>query len=67
MLACIFVVGENEESGIVKKLGIRRKCHEHTIALPLTNARNEVGGQSGWQKKAEVLLVKILEWYHDER
>ncbi len=67
MFACVLVVRENAESRIFKKLGLRRKCHEHTIARPLTNAGNEVGGQSSWKKKADVLLVVVLDWYHGER
>ncbi len=67
MLACVLVVRENAESRVFKKLGLHRKCHKHTIALPFTNAGNEVGGQSSWKKKADVLLVVVLDWYHGER
>ena len=64
MLSCVLVVGKNAECRVIEKLGLRRERHENTIALPLANCGCEIGGQSGWKKKADVLLVEILERYH---
>ncbi len=64
MLSCVPMVGKNEECGVIEKLRFHRERHENTIALPLANCGYKVGRQSGWKKKANVLLVEILERYH---
>lgn len=66
ILSGVLVVGKNAESRVVQQRALSRECHENTIALPPANGGFEVGRQSGWKQKADVLLVEVLEWYHDE-
>ena len=67
MLSFIFTVGKDAESGIAEKLAIGRERYEDAVALPLANAGREVGGQTGGEKKPDVLLIQILEWYHERK
>jgi hypothetical protein len=67
MLSGVLVVGKNAESRVVEQSKLSRERHENTIALPLANGGREFGRQSGWKQKADVLLVEVLKWYHDER
>ena len=64
MLSGVLVLGENAVCRVVEKRSLIGKRHENTIALPLAQGGCKIVWQSGMEKKADMLLVQVLKWYH---